>query len=326
MTNSMIELVNSTDPSDFLHKAKAALPDRLLPSAEALSQDVHYAAVFMDQVREEALRALLKTLKTEGVETLKVFNENLSQINSELSGLVNYQSEAHVVQPDYAAIELDASEAPFFQLADNVPVGEATVNTLEFIASVIGTLSDQATRLYEDGQYYPTQLNDVSAYVRPGSLVRPIEFDRYPNLDLNTVINANLIGCYSACWNEQSEGALSCLEKSAQYTVVASVTTEDWREIDLFVSSTETGGVLTQLFDQLTQYQVRSFDYLKAAQGELQDIHNQSDLANLARIVLGLHRNHIQIAHAMNAASNLLLSYVRALSLAVKKIEQVTKG
>jgi len=326
MSNATIELVNSTDPADFLNKAKKVLPNRPLPSTEALEQDEKYSAVFMDQIREEAVLELIKSLKKENLIKLKEFDESLKSARALTEQIAQYQSLAHIARPCYEDIVIEEKDCLRFQLSDQIPNGEAFITSLEFIANVTGTLAEQASRIYEDGQYYPTQLTDISAYVRPATLIRPIEFDRYPSIDLDTVINNNLVGLYDALWSDSDKSALMCTLKIADQCAPFNVTPEDWREIDLFMASSETGLVLEQLVNQLEQYQKRALDYLKASEQALQGIHNQGDLANLARILLGLDRNNELMRKAMTSAATLFNSYLETLALSITAIEQVTRG
>lgn len=326
MQTTALELIKESDPGKFIDLAKQALPERQIVSAQSLETLAEHADVYMDMLRTEAVVKMFKDLKKTGEEETKAIKEAITEIKRAGKQLKDFADEAVLGMADYSQVGQPGDDKRFVFITElETKLDEKIQFTLEFIAGVSSSLFNQANSFCQDGDFYPEQYQDVSAFVRKTQLIQPIEFDAGIRTDLHEITEFNTLSRFNPRWVEQSDVAFQLQDKDPEDDRTLVITQQEWENASIVLRQREVGDLVESQAEYLNDYLTKSTNYLDTAIASAKDITDPNDLENLVRIVDGLHENWKNIHSSLSNFARFISCYSRTIAWCANQIELASK-
>ncbi|MCK9234974.1 MAG: hypothetical protein M0R77_01095 [Gammaproteobacteria bacterium] len=315
MSTKIIDLINATDPADFLGRAKEALPNRIFPSQESLETQSFFSQIFMDSIKKEAFLSFLKSLRSKDISTTSNIKNNIAEIKKNISKLKAYREKNAFSLMDYEdiVIPLEYLQTVFAPVS-RYPLIDVVTNTLCVIESISSLFSREAVRGKEDGKFYPVNCDDVTTYLPVKQLIEPVGIEKWKEVGIDTVALEDAFCKYIAIWTSNSDVNLTIAEKVIDdLEDLPVISTSDWSDLDTLLRDSELTDKLDALLAQLEEYLQSNFDWMDVVTNVLNSTDEQSSLVNLVRITDSLYQNWRNLHYSFEGLSTLLSCFITAL-------------
>lgn len=326
MQTTALELIKESDPGKFIDLAKQALPERQIVSAQSLETLAEEAEVYMDMLRTEAVVKMFKDLKKVNEEETKIIKEASGEIKRAAEQIKNFGDEVVLGMTDYSLAGQPGDDKRFVFLTQlDVPLLDKLQFTLEFVTELSSSLFSQAKAFGDDGEFYPNNVEDVSAYVRRKQLIQPISFDSAIETDYGVFTEFNTLSRFNPRWVIQSEISFQLQDKDPEDERALVLTQSEWENASVFLRQPEVHQLLADQAEYLDNYLQTHLNYLDTAIETAKDITDPSDLENLVRVVDGLHENWKNIHCSLANFAQFVSCYSRTAAWCANQLELASK-